>query len=206
MVPINPIPITLTGTHVRLEPLAPKHADDLFAASRHPEIWELLVAAPIQTLDEMRAWIEKAEQQTAAGTNIWFATIRRADNRAVGVTSYLNISRVDSGLEIGGTWLTPEVWRTAINTECKYLLLRHAFESLGCIRVQIKTDERNVRSQRAIERLGAVKEGTLRKYQVTYTGHQRNTVLYSIIDTEWLAVKERLEGFLERSKQVNSQQ
>jgi N-acetyltransferase len=196
--PINPLPVTLEGTHVRLEPLALKHADDLFAASRYPEIWEFLIAAPIQTLDEMRAWIEKAQQQTAAGTNIWFATIRRADHRAVGVTSCLNISRADGGLEIGGTWLTPEVWRTAVNTECKYLLLRHAFETLGCIRVQIKTDERNVRSQRAIERLGAVKEGVLRKYQVTHTGHQRNTVMYSIIDTEWLVVKERLEGFLGR--------
>ena len=198
---MNVSPLTLEGAHVRLEPLALKHADDLFAVSRYPEIWELLIAPPIQTLDEMRAWIEKAEKQTAAGTSIWFAIIRRADNRAVGVTSYLNISRADRGLEIGGTWLTPEVWRTAINSECKYLLLRHAFETLGCIRVQIKTDERNVRSQRAIERLGAVKEGILRKYQVTYTGHQRNTVMYSILDTEWSAVMKRLEGFLERSKQ-----
>ncbi|MDE3091124.1 MAG: GNAT family N-acetyltransferase, partial [Chloroflexota bacterium] len=126
--------------------------------------------------------------------------IRCADNRAVGVTSYLNISHTDRGLEIGGTWLTPEVWRTAINTECKYLLLRHAFETLGCIRVQLKTDERNVRSQRAIERLGAVKEGVLRKYQVTHGGYARNTVMYCIIDTEWAVVKARLEEFLERSK------
>ena len=195
---IDPRSLTLTGTHVRLEPLALTHADDLFAVSRDPEIWKWLIAPPIQTLDEMRAWIEKAEKQTAAGTQIWFATIRRADNRAVGVTSYLNISHADRGLEIGGTWLSSEVWRTAVNTECKYLLLRHAFETLGCIRVQIKTDERNVRSQRAIERLGAVKEGILRKYQVTYTGHQRNTVMYSILDTEWSAVKERLEGFLKQ--------
>lgn len=195
---IDPRPITLEAKHVRLEPLALKHADDLFAASRDAEIWKWLIAPPIQTLDEMRAWIEKAEEQTVAGTQVWFAIIRRADNRAVGVTSYLNISRADRGLEIGGTWLTPEVWRTAINTECKYLLLRHAFESLGCLRVQLKTDERNVRSQRAIERLGAVKEGILRKYQVTHSGYPRNTVMYSIIDTEWPAVKERLEGFLKR--------
>jgi RimJ/RimL family protein N-acetyltransferase len=195
---MNISPVTLEGTHVRLEPLALKHADDLFVVSRYPEIWELLIAPPIETLEEMRAWIEKAQQQTASGTNVWFATIRRVNHRAVGVTSYLNISRVDSGLEIGGTWLTPEVWRSAINTECKYLLLRHAFETLGCIRVQLKTDERNVRSQRAIERLGAVREGLLRKYQVTYTGHQRNTVMYSIIDTEWSAVKKRLEGMLNR--------
>ena len=193
---MNLQPTTLEGTHVRLEPLALKHAGDLFAATRYPEIWEFLIAAPIQTLDEMRGWIEKAEKQTVAGTNIWFAIVRRADHRAVGVTSYLNISRADRSLEIGGTWLTPEVWRTAINTECKYLLLRHAFESLGCIRVQLKTDERNVRSQRAIERLGAVKEGILRKYQTTHSGYQRDTVMYSIINTEWQAVKKRLEGKL----------
>ncbi len=203
---MNIVPLTLEGAHVRLEPLALKHADDLFAASRSPEIWELLIAAPIQTLDEMRAWIDKAGKQTAEGTQIWFATVRRADNRAVGVTSFLNISHADRGLEIGGTWLSPEVWRSAINTECKYLLLRHAFETLGCIRVQFKTDERNVRSQRAIERLGAVKEGILRKYQVTYTGHQRNTVMYSILDTEWSAVKVRLEGMISKQQAVNSNQ
>jgi RimJ/RimL family protein N-acetyltransferase len=195
---MNVVPVSLEGSHVHLEPLALKHTEDLFAVSQYPEIWELLIATPIQSLGEMCAWIQKAEQQTAVRTQIWFATIRRGDNHAVGVTSYLNISPLDRGLEIGGTWLTPEVWRTAINTECKYLLLRHAFESLGCIRVQLKTDERNMRSQHAIERLGAVKEGILRKYQVTHSGYQRNTVMYSIIDTEWPAVKSRLEGFLNR--------
>jgi RimJ/RimL family protein N-acetyltransferase len=141
----------------------------------------------------MNAWIAKANAQTAAKTNIWFATRRRADDQPVGVTSYLNISQADRSLEIGGTWLTPAAWRTAINTECKYLLLRHAFETFGCLRVQIKTDERNLRSQRAIERLGATREGVLRKYQATYTGYQRNTVIYSIIDTEWPKVKQQLE-------------
>jgi RimJ/RimL family protein N-acetyltransferase len=188
--------IILEGSHVRVEPLALSHAQDLFEASRHPEIWEFLIAAPIQTAEEMRAWIETAMKQTTAGTNIWFAIVRRTDNRAVGVTSYLNISHADRGLEIGGTWLSPEVWRTAINSECKYLLLRHAFETVGCIRVQLKTDERNLRSQSAIARLGAVKEGILRKYQVTHTGHQRNTVMYSIVDSEWAGVKSKLEKSL----------
>ncbi len=190
---MNISPITLQGTHIRLEPLALKHADDLFEASRSPEIWELMIAPAPKTREEMQVWIGKSLEQVAAGTNIWFAIVRRADNRAVGATSYLNINRADRGLEIGGTWLTPSVWRTAINTECKYLLLRHAFETLDCVRVQLKTDERNVRSQRAIERLGAVKEGILRKYQITHTGHQRNTVMYSILDSEWVMVKERLE-------------
>jgi RimJ/RimL family protein N-acetyltransferase len=195
---MNVTPVILKGSHVRLEPLVLFHAQDLFQMSRHPEIWEFLIAAPIQTMEEMRAWIEKAMKQTAGGTNIWFAVVRRTDSRAVGVTSYLNISQADRGLEIGGTWLSPEVWRTAINSECKYLLLRHAFETLGCIRVQLKTDERNLRSQRAIARLGAVKEGILRKYQVTHSGHPRNTVMFSIVDSEWPVVKTKLEQSLEK--------
>lgn len=193
---MNVAPVILQGKYVRLEPLAPVHAQDLFDKSRHPEIWELLIAAPIQTIDEMHAWIEKALKQTAAGTNIWFAIVRRTDNCTVGVTSYLNISHADRGLEIGGTWLSTEVWRTAINSECKYLLLRHAFETLDCIRVQLKTDERNLRSQRAIARLGAVKEGILRKYQVTHSGYPRNTVMYSIVDSEWPGVRTKLEQSL----------
>ena len=193
---MNITPVILEGTYVRLEPLAPAHAQDLFDSSRQPEIWEFLIAAPIGTLEEMRGWIDKAMKQMAAGTQIWFAIVRRTDNRAVGVTSYLNISHADRGLEIGGTWLSMEVWRTAINSECKYLLLCHAFETLGCIRVQLKTDERNLRSQRAIARLGAVKEGILRKYQVTHSGHQRNTVMFSIVDSEWPGVRVRLEGML----------
>ena len=190
---MNTTPLTLEGSHIRLEPLALKHADDLLVAAQPDEIWEWLVATKPKTREAMREWIQRAEHDIAARTQIWFAIIRRADNRAVGVTSYMDIRPKDRGLEIGGTWLTPEVWRTPINTECKYLLLRHAFEALGCIRVQLKTDARNIRSQRAIERLGAVKEGVLRKQMILHDGHQRDTVMYSIIDTEWSAVKARLE-------------
>ncbi len=193
---LNISPVTLEGAHIRLEPLAQKHADDLFRASQYAEIWELMLAPQPKILQEMRDLIEQCMQSVAAGEKVWFAIVRCADNRAVGMTSYMDIHRRDRGMEIGGTWLTPPVWRTPINTECKYLLLRHAFEVLGCIRVQLKTDERNVRSQRAIERLGAVKEGVLRKYQIAHTGYQRNTVMYSIIDSEWPAVKMKLEGFL----------
>ena len=114
---MNVSPITLEGMHVRLEPLALKHADDLFSRSRSPELWEFLIAAPIQTLEQMQSWIEKAVKQTEAHTQIWFAIIRQVDHRAVGVTSFLNISQADRGLEIGGTWLSTEVWRTASNTE-----------------------------------------------------------------------------------------
>ncbi len=193
---MNPIPVTLEGTHVRLEPLARAHADDLFAAAQFDEIWEYFLQPRPATREQMRAWVDSALAQVAAGAQVWFAILHRADACAIGVTAYLNIARGDHTLEIGGTWLTPAAWRTPINTECKYLLLRHAFENLGCRRVQLKTDERNTRSRRAIERLGAVPEGILRKYQARFDGYQRNTAMYSIIDTEWQTVRARLEKFL----------
>ena len=204
---MNISPSTLTGVHVRLEPPAEKHLADLLAASQHAEIWEYLPFGPFKTIDEWRAAIQRWHGQAEQGTSISFVVVRRSDERAVGMTAYLDIHPKDRWLEIGGTWLMPEVWRSAINTECKYLLLRHAFETLGCVRVQLKTDARNIRSQRAIERLGGVKEGVLRKHMLTRGGYQRDTVMYSIVDTEWHAVKEQLEGFLNsRQSSVNSQQ
>jgi len=114
----------------------------------------------------------------------------------VGSTRFLNISIQNRNLEIGSTWLSPTVWRTRINTECKYLLLKHCFETLGTIRVQLKTDSRNVRSQRSIERLGAVKEGVLRNHMIMPDGYLRDSVVYSIIDKEWVQVKNKLESML----------
>jgi len=114
-----------------------------------------------------------------------------------GATRYMNIMPNDRGLEIGGTWYGPEFQRTVVNTECKYLLLSHAFETLGCIRVQLKTDLRNQRSQKAIERIGAVKEGVLRNHMILPNGHYRHSVYYSILDTEWPEVKRRIEGMIE---------
>ncbi len=186
----------LEGTHVRLVPPDLKHVDDLLEAAQPNEIWDFIATSPGQTRAEMLAWVNEAINETQIGTRIWFIIVRKSDNRAIGATSYMDIHRKDRGLEIGGTWLTPSAWRTPINTECKYLLLRHAFENLGCLRVQLKTDLRNVRSQKAIERLGAVKEGILRKHMITRTGYVRDTVMYSMIDTEWRAVKARLENFL----------
>jgi len=194
--PFNISAVTLEGTHVRLVPPDLKYVDDLFEAAQPNEIWDFIATSPGQTREEMLAWMNEAINETQTGSRIWFIIVRKSDNRAIGATSYMDIHRRDRGLEIGGTWLTPEVWRTPINTECKYLLLRHAFENLGCLRVQLKTDGRNVRSQKAIERLGAVKEGVLRKHMITRTGYIRDTVMYSIIDTEWQMVKARLEGFL----------
>ena len=188
--------VSIEGQHVRLVPPDLKYVDDLVQAAKPNEIWEHIATAPGQSREEMSAWMNEAIRETQNGTRIWFIVIRRNDERAIGATSYMDIHRKDRGLEIGGTWITTSAWRTPINTECKYLLLRHAFETLGCLRVQLKTDLRNVRSQQAIERIGAVKEGVLRKHMLTRTGYLRDTVMYSIIDTEWQAVKARLESFL----------
>jgi RimJ/RimL family protein N-acetyltransferase len=136
--------------------------------------------------------IEDLEAQ-AKGTLIVFTQVDQASGRGVGRTTFMNISRRDRGLEIGGTWLGRPWQRTGINTEAKYLLLRHAFEELGAVRVQLKTDARNLRSQAAIERLGAVREGVLRQHMLVRDGFIRDTVMYSIIDMEWPAVKKRLE-------------
>ncbi len=194
--PMEIASVTLEGKHVRLVPPDFKYENDLVKAAQPKEIWDFIATAPGQTQAEMHAWIQQAIDDTANGARIWFVIVRKSDERVIGATSYMDIHVQSRCLEIGGTWLTPDVWRTPMNTECKYLLLRHAFENLGCLRVQLKTDLRNVRSQKAIERLGAVKEGILRKHMITRTGYIRDTVMYSIIDTEWGAVKARLENFL----------
>jgi RimJ/RimL family protein N-acetyltransferase len=193
-----PIPVTLAGRLVRLEPLVSAHHDDLVRASGDPEVWRHISFGSLAEPGRMRAWIEAKAAEQAAGTWLPFAVIDLARGRAVGSTSYLDISARDRRLEIGGTWLGREVWRTGINTECKFLLLRHAFETLGCLRVQLKTDLLNVRSQTAITRLGAVREGVLRAHMRRGDGTQRDTVMFSIIAAEWPAAKARLEGFLAR--------
>jgi RimJ/RimL family protein N-acetyltransferase len=194
---MDPQPITLTGRHVRLEPLTQAHAPDLFAAlSIDPAIFRWWLTPTPTALAEMVVLIELGLAAQKQGSVLPFAQIDPTTGRAVGVTTYLNISRRDHGLEIGGTWLGKPWQRTGMNTEAKYLLLRHAFEDLGAARVQLKTDSRNVQSQRAIERLGAVREGVLRLYQRVWDGFQRDTVMYSILDEEWPAVKTRLEELL----------
>jgi RimJ/RimL family protein N-acetyltransferase len=173
-----------------------QHADDLFRAGADPRIWLYMPTDPSGSTDAMRTWIADALALRETGSQYPFAIVEVVSGQAVGSTRYLNISPHDRGLEIGWTWLAPRVQRTAVNTECKYLLLRHAFEDLGAIRVQLKTDSRNLVSQRAIERLGAAREGLLRKHMIVQHGHQRDTVMYSIIDAEWPQVKTRLEDKL----------
>jgi len=186
-------PVTLTGRHVRLEPLAYSHVPDLAAGGTDPAIWQYIPYAPVHTEADMRAWVDDLLARQAKGNDLPFAVVHRGTGRAIGATRYMDIQRANRAVEIGGTWYAPEHQRTAANTEAKLLLLTHAFEALGCIRVQLKTDERNVRSQRAIERLGAIKEGTLRHSVIMPDGYRRNSVYYSVLESEWPMVKARLK-------------
>jgi len=194
----RPGPVTLEGAFVRLEPLEVRHAADLFAAGAEETIWTWLTRGPFADLADVEAWIRQAQEARDRGEQLPFAIVHRESGRAIGSTRYLDIQRENGNLEIGWTWLGAAHQRTAVNTECKWLLLRHAFESLGAVRVQLKTDLRNERSQRAIERLGAVREGVLRRSRLTRGGYIRDTVVYSVLAEEWPAVGGRLAGRLRR--------
>lgn len=191
-------PVVLTGKHVRLEPMTEQHVPGLAEIGIGQPFWDFMLYGNISSHDEMRNWVRGILSRAEKGTDLPFVAIHLQTGHVAGATRYLNIMPKDRGLEIGGTWYGPEFQRTAVNTECKYLLLRHAFETLGCIRVQLKTDLRNERSQKAIERIGAVKEGVLRNHMILPDGRYRHSVFYSILDTEWIAVKKRLEQMLER--------
>ena len=194
---MDPKPILLAGRLVRLEPLTPAHASGLFEAlSADPAVWRWLTMPPPESVAEMGALIADDLALQARGERVPFAQVEQATGRPAGHTTYMNISRRDRGLEIGGTWLGRPWHRTGVNTEAKYLLLRHAFEELGAVRVQLKTDARNVQSQTAIARLGAVREGLLRKHMLTQHGVIRDTVMFSVTDTEWPAMKANLEALL----------
>ncbi|MEW5830079.1 MAG: GNAT family protein [Chloroflexota bacterium] len=191
-------PVILTGTRVRLEPLTEAHVPGLAEIGLGQDFWHFMLYGEMRTEADMRAWVEDILSRAAKGTDLPFAVIHLESGRVAGATRYLNILPKDRGLEIGGTWYGAEFQRTAVNTECKYLLLKHAFETLGCIRVQLKTDSRNVRSQKAIERIGGVREGVLRNHMILPDGTDRHSVFYSILDSEWPGVRERLEGMLAR--------
>lgn len=190
-------PVTLSGRVVRLEPLAETHVPDLVAAGDDPALWEFMVYGNLCGEGPMSAWVRMLLERQQQGTDLPFAVVLQAEGRAIGATRYLEIRPEHRALEIGGTWYGPPYQRTAVNTESKYLLLRHAFEDLGCVRVQFKTDARNLRSQKAIERIGAVKEGVLRQHVITPSGYVRDSVYYSILDREWPAVKKQLAAMLE---------
>ncbi len=186
-------PVILIGNVVRLEPLSESHIPDLTISGQDESIWRFMRYGNILMEQQMRSWVRDLLARQADGTDLPFAVIHLESRRAIGATRYLDIHPQDRGLEIGGTWYAIEFQRTAVNTECKYLLLKHAFETLNCIRVQFKTDLRNERSQRALERIGAVKEGIFRSHMITPDGYIRDSVFYSILASEWPRVKERLE-------------
>ena len=191
-------PVVLTGKHVRLEPMTEAHAHALAEIGVGQPFWHFMLYGDMNSDDDMRNWVQDILSRAEKGTDLPFVAIHLASGRVAGATRYLNIMSNDRGLEIGGTWYGSDFQRTPVNTECKYLLLGHAFETLGCIRVQLKTDSRNERSQRAIERIGAVKEGVLRNHMILPDGHFRHSVFYSILDTEWPVVKSRLEEMMNR--------
>ena len=186
-------PVTLEGKHVRLEPLSEAHLDDLSSVALDPEIWRWTTNS-VSSRDELRDYIQLALRDARAGSALPFATIDRASGRAVGSTRFGCIALEHRRLEIGWTWLGRDYQRTAINTEAKYLMLRHAFEVLGMNRVELKTDVLNDRSRAAILRLGAKVEGILRKHIITDSGRVRDSIIHSIVDDEWPDVRARLEA------------
>lgn len=190
--------VTLSGHWVYLEPLSETHIPDLTLVGLDQEIWRYMRYNIVKTEADLHKWVLDMLQLEQLGNDLPFAVIYAESGKAIGCTRYLNIHRADRNLEIGGTWYGLAYQRTAVNTESKYLLLKHAFETLGCVRVSLKADSRNERSLRAIERLGAVREGLLRKHMIVDHGYIRDSVVYSIIDDEWPMVKQRLE---ERLKQ-----
>lgn len=184
-------PVTLVGAHVRLEPACDAHMGDLLAAAQDDEVWRWL-AWPRPRSEADVARMLECERAAAHP----FAQVEAATGRAVGITTYRDVDERHRTLEVGGTWLGRPWWRTALNTEAKLLFLGHAFETLRAHRVALKTDIRNERSQAAIERLGAVREGVLRHQYVRRDGSLRDTVLYSIVPEEWPAVRAHLEARL----------
>jgi len=185
-------PVVLQGVHVRLEPLSLEHYVGLCEVGLDEDLWRW-IPTPVQTKDEMRAYIDKALQEQAAGAALPFATLDAASGQAIGSTRFGNIDCANRRAEIGWTWIARSWQRSAVNTESKYLMLRHAFESWGCIRVELKTDALNERSRNAILRLGAKQEGTFRNHMITASGRLRDTVYFSVIDSEWPMVKAALE-------------
>ena len=189
-------PVTLIGQKVRLEPLSFLHVPELTEVGIDERIWRFMVYGKIESEADMRCWVGDMLARQSAGSDIPFAVVSRDRGKAIGATRYMNIRRSDRALEIGGTWYGVAYQRTGVNTECKYLLLCHAFETLGCIRVQLKTDARNLRSQHSIERIGAIREGVLRNHMILPDGTVRDSVYYSIIASEWAQVKAHLESLM----------
>jgi RimJ/RimL family protein N-acetyltransferase len=189
----------LEGEIVRLEPIATAHEEGLWQASRDPRTWQWLSIAQPRTRGELRAYVDAALASAAAGSELPFVTILRANGHVVGSTRFLALRPEHRSIEIGWTWLTPEAWGTGANVEAKLLMLEHAFETLGCLRVELKTDARNERSRGAMAALPAQFEGVHRKHMLVRGGERRDSAWYSVLDDEWLAVRANLLRRLGRS-------
>ncbi|MDR7242521.1 GNAT family N-acetyltransferase [Priestia megaterium] len=196
--------VELIGTAVRLIPLEKMHEQGLYEAAKPKEIWEHL-PVKVYSLSDIEQLIKNALTAQQEGRELPFAVFDVESNSIVGSTRFLDISLPNKSVEIGWTWYHPSVWRTRVNTECKYLLLKHCFEELKFHRVQFKTDVRNNRSRAAIKRLGATQEGISRKHMVLPDGYVRDSVIFSIIDDEWTSVKTRLEDFLNAASDANKE-
>jgi len=189
--------VTLEGKAVRLIPIRREHWEPLWEVAKDSaeDIFRW-IPYPMQTAKNFEQWADKALAEQERGESLVFVTVERSSGQTIGSTRFMNIDRANRRVEIGSTWIAPAWQRTAINTEAKYLMLRHAFEEWKCIRVELKTDALNQKSRNAILRLGAKEEGTFRKHLVTWTGRIRDTVYFSILDTEWPKVKTKLEARL----------
>ena len=190
------LPVTLHGTAVRLEPLTAEHADLLADAALDPELWRITVER-VHDRASLDAYIGRALAQQATGTALPFALVEPATGRGIGSTRFGNYEAAHGRIEIGWTWVGRAWQRTRVNTEAKYLLLRHAFDTLGLTRVELKTDAINARSRAAIRRIGATEEGTLRRHTRTWDGRLRDSVYFSVIAEEWPDVRARLDAMLD---------
>lgn len=190
-------PVTLTGRHATLKPLAQDHHDDLVEAVKDGELWKLWYTS-VPAPEHMRAEIDRRLDLQRQGSMLPFTVIQNETGKAAGMTTYMNVDAPNRRVEIGSTWYRASVQRTAMNTECKLLLLTHAFESLNCIAVEFRTHFFNHRSRRAIERLGAKLDGILRSHQIVANGTLRDTCVYSIIAGEWPVVKTHLTWLLQK--------
>lgn len=185
-------PVTLEGGFVRLAPLKLSHLPELFEAANDESLW-LLSSNNVKTREDMLRYVETALGEFERKISLPFVTIEKSSGKIIGSTRFGNIAPEHRKTEIGWTWINPEWQRTKINTEAKLLMLTHAFESWNCVRVELKTDVLNEKSRRAILRIGAKEEGILRQHLITDTGRFRDTVYFSIIDSEWQTVKTALQ-------------
>jgi RimJ/RimL family protein N-acetyltransferase len=187
-------PLTLEGSIVRLEPIRLDHAELFWNVAKN-NVDEIFQWIPyrMKSQEDFQQVVEKAFAEQERGESVVFATVERNSGRVIGSTRFMNIDRANRRVEIGSTWIAPTWQRTAVNTEAKYLMLRHAFEVWKCIRVELKTDALNQKSRNAILRIGAKEEGTLRRHVITWTGRVRDSVYFSILDNEWPEAKAKLE-------------